>query len=97
MDALHIITLVLVILILRKVYIMANEMERMTTEVSEATTVMESAKTLLSTLADEIRANANNAIAMGQLADSLDAKSNELAEAVAANTQAEDEEPAPTE
>jgi len=77
--------------------LMAMNMDRMTQEVSENTDAVDAATALLETLADEIRANAGDATAMNDLADKLDANSNRLAAAVAANTPAQPEpEPAPT-
>jgi peptidoglycan hydrolase CwlO-like protein len=74
---------------------MTMQMEDLSREVGESTTVMESASTLISNLADEIRALKDDPAALAALAQRLDASSNELAEAVAMNTAAE-EEPMPT-
>ena len=65
---------------------MSAELDRLTTEVSETKTVVDSAIALLGQLAQLIRDAASDPAAINALADELDAKSNELAEAVAANT-----------
>ena len=77
---------------------MSAELDRLTTEVAETGQVVDSAITLLSQLSDLIRQNATDPAALNQLANDLDAKQNELAAAVAANTPAGGSpEPAPTE
>jgi len=67
---------------------MSAELDRLTTEVSEATTVQQSAITLLNSLAQQIRDNANDPAKLNALADELDGSSNALAAAVEANTPA---------
>ena len=67
---------------------MAMNMDRLTQEVSQNSDAVDSAAALLEQLADEIRANAGNEAAMNDLADKLDANSQRLADAVAANTPA---------
>lgn len=65
------------------------DLSRITSEVQENTDVIGSAVTLLGSLAQQLRDNATDEAAINDLADSLDASSNELAAAVAANTPAE--------
>ncbi len=65
---------------------MPLDVSRLDSEVSELTTVVDSAEALLSSLAAEIRANANNPAEITRIADALDAQGNRLAAAVAANT-----------
>ncbi len=69
-----------------KVTAMAGELDRLTTEVAENTTVIQSAITLINGLAQQIRDLSTDPAALNALADTLDAQSNALAEAVTANT-----------
>ena len=68
---------------------MANDFSRLEQEVTENSTVIGSAITLLNGLAAQLREFANDPAKINSLADQLDAQSNALAEAVAANTPAE--------
>lgn len=63
------------------------------TKVDAQTTVIASAATAFSTLAQEIRDNANDPAAIQAIADEVDANTNALAAAVAANTAASSETP----
>ena len=81
------------LILIGKVFTMATDITALTREVEENTTVVESAIALLDTLAAEIRANVTDQAALEELADKLDANSNRLADAVAANTAAEEETP----
>jgi hypothetical protein len=54
--------------------------------VTEIGTTVDSAVTLITGLAQQIRDLQNDPVALAALANSLDAKANELAAAVAANT-----------
>lgn len=65
---------------------MPLDFTRLDSEVSELTTVVDSAEALLTSLATEIRANANNPAEINRIADGLDAQGTRLANAVAANT-----------
>jgi uncharacterized coiled-coil protein SlyX len=67
---------------------MSAELDRLSAEVSENATVTGSAIALLNNLSAQIRALANDPVALAALADSLDANSNALAEAVTLNTPA---------
>jgi hypothetical protein len=67
---------------------MSAELDRLSAEVSENATVTGSAIALLNNLSAQIRALANDPVALAGLADSLDANSNALAEAVTLNTPA---------
>jgi hypothetical protein len=71
-----------------KVDRMAGELDRIETELSELTDAGEGMKLLLETLAAEIRANANNAARMTQIADKMDAKGKAWVDATLANTPA---------
>lgn len=71
---------------------MREQIDELEAEVQEATTVMESAEALLGGLAAKIRDNVEDAEKLEELADELDKGANRLAEAVAANTAAEDED-----
>lgn len=62
------------------------DLSRIQTEVSEARTVQEGAVALLANLAQQIRDNATDQAALNDLADSLDASSTALGQAVADNT-----------
>lgn len=74
----------------RSLRTMSAEFDALTAEVSENSDVIESAVTLIQGLADQIRAlaDAPSPAAIQALADKLDAQSNALAAAVAANTSA---------
>lgn len=63
-----------------------SDLTQITDEVAENTSAVESAVTLLSTLAEEIRSNASDPMALAALADQLDANNRTLADAVLANT-----------
>ena len=76
--------------LVKGVLLMALNLERLETEVSENTDAVDSAVALLSTLADEIRNAAGDPAAVEAIADKLDSNSQRLAEAVAANTPAEE-------
>lgn len=93
MKAINLMIVNTLTLLLGKVNEMSIQMEDLTREVEEQTTVVDSAITLLSTLAEEIRANAADQVALGELANRLDASGAALADAVAANTKAADEPP----
>jgi hypothetical protein len=76
------------------------ELDKLTQEVTESTTVMGSAAALLNGLGaalkqvkEELAATGVSNDTLNSLSSELDAKANELAEAVAANTAAEDETP----
>lgn len=71
--------------ILRKVGKMANEIERVLEEVAEIKGKVTSMAALLAKLAQLIRDNANNAAALNQIADDLDASSKEAQAAIDAN------------
>lgn len=63
---------------------------RLQQEVAEDADVKSSAATLLRGLADRVRATAGDTAKANELADALDASSNDLAAAVAESTVAED-------
>lgn len=70
---------------------MAIDLSRIETEVSENNSVIESARTLLASIVQQLRdaAAADEAVLQAkvtEIADKLDAQTNALAEAVAANT-----------
>lgn len=67
---------------------MSAALDRLTTEVNENTAVIDSAVTLINGLAQQIRDAVDDPAKLNALADELDAKSNALAAAVAANTPA---------
>ena len=71
------------------VQVMSAELDTLTTEVAESKTVMESAAVLLSGLSAQIVALKDDPVKLAALAAELDANSNALAAAVAANTPAE--------
>lgn len=86
----------------KKVSDMTTALEDLQREVEEATAVSQSAVTLIGGLAQQIRDLKDDPAKLEELANKLDASSNALAAAVAANTVAEDEpdepdEPAPEE
>jgi ABC-type molybdenum transport system ATPase subunit/photorepair protein PhrA len=76
----------------KEIRIMSQQMQNLTREVEENTTVVSSAIALIEGLAEEIRANATDQEALQALADRLDASGQSLADAVAANTRAADED-----
>jgi chromosome segregation ATPase len=73
---------------LRKVNKMASDLDRIETEVSEMSDAVEGAVRLLSDLSSLIRDNVNDPARLKKIADDLDAKQQELAEAILANTPA---------
>ncbi len=73
---------------------MATDLTRITSEVTEMSDAVDGAVALLGELAQMIRDNATDPAALNALADQLDSKGTELAEAVTANTPAEPD-PAP--
>lgn len=81
-----------------KINEMTPELQRLTDEVTESKTVQLSAISLLQNLSQLIRDRANDPAALNALADSMDADTKALADAVAANTPASNEPPVePTE
>lgn len=68
---------------------MALDMSALETEVSQNSDAVDSATTLLTRLAEEIRAAAGDPAKVAELASRLDAASTRLAEAVVANTPAD--------
>lgn len=83
--------------IIQRLNRMALDFQNLEREVSEQGTVVQSAVTLLQQVAQDIRDNADNQRKINALADQLDAQAQALAQAVAANTPAEGENPTPTE
>lgn len=75
--------------LLQKGNAMSAALERITQEVAETKTAVESAITLINGLAQQIRDNAEDPVALNALADELDAQQAAIGEAVAANTPAE--------
>lgn len=67
---------------------MAGELDNVTREVQENGDVIDSAVTVLSELASQIEELKNDPVALQALADSLDANSRKLADAIVANTPA---------
>ncbi len=65
---------------------MTAALDRLTASVEKNTSITASAVALISTIASEIRNNVDDSDALNGLADKLDARSAELAAAVAANT-----------
>jgi hypothetical protein len=65
---------------------MTAQLDQLSADVEQNTSVTDSAVTLLENLAAEIRANANDPAALTDLASKLEANSQKLADAVAANT-----------
>ena len=65
---------------------MSAQLDKLTTEVSETKTVVASAVTLIEGLAQQIRDLKDDPVALEALATELDATTNALAAAVAANT-----------
>lgn len=82
----------------RKLNIMSQELDRLTQSVSDLRTVDQSAETLLTGLSTLLR-NAlngpNPTVALGKIADDIDADKTEMAAAITANTPAATA-PAPT-
>lgn len=74
--------------ILEEIRTMSAELDRLTSEVQQSRDATDSAITLISGLADQIRALQNDPAALAALADSLDADQTRIAEAVTANTPA---------
>lgn len=66
------------------------DLSRMSTDLEANTSATDSAVTLLETLAGEIRANITDQAALNDLADKLESNSQKLADAVVANTPAEE-------
>lgn len=83
----------LLALVLWRLHKMSVSLDRLTTEVSENTSVIESAIVLIEGLAQALRDAAADPAAVNALADRLDAQSNALASAVAANTPTPPEPP----
>lgn len=79
---------------LREVH-MTAQLDRLAAEVAENGSVVGSAIELINGLAADIRELKDDPAALAALADSLDAKTNELAAAVATNTPAEEPAPEP--
>ena len=67
---------------------MTPAMERITREVAETKTAVQSAVTLINGLAQQIRDNADDPVALNALADDLDQSQADIAAAVTANTPA---------
>ena len=76
------------LLTLREEIKMGTKFDALNEKVTELETVQEGAVTLLGTLAQEIRDNAGDPVAIAALADRIDADKQKLADAVAANTPA---------
>lgn len=83
-----------------EVTVLAEKIAALEAEVAEATTVKAGAVTLLNKLGEMIRQSADNPAAIRALADAItnrtgeiDMSSNELADAITANTPAENEVP----
>jgi len=73
---------------------MSAQLDTLTQEVTEMSTVVDSAIVLINGLAAQIVELKDDPAALQALADSLDAKANSLAAAVAANTPPVDPPPA---
>lgn len=71
---------------------MEDQLATLTTEVEETKTVVDSAIALIKGLKEKLDAAGTDPAKLKALSDSLDSKTNELAEAVAANTPSEGEE-----
>jgi len=71
---------------LEKEQIMSEQLDKLTTEVAKTVAVQQSAILLLQGLSAQIAAMKDDPVALQALADSLDASSNALAEAIAINT-----------
>jgi ABC-type transporter Mla subunit MlaD len=70
----------------REVAKMSQELDRLTQEVEKISGVVDSAEAAFVGLADEIRSLKNDPAALQALADKIDNKANQLAQAVAANS-----------
>lgn len=75
---------------------MSAATDKITAEVTETKGIIQSAITLIGSIAAQIRENKADQTALDALADSLDTDSSALAAAVAANSPAPVEPPAPT-
>lgn len=73
-------------IIRREQKIMKEDLERIRAEVAENTSAVDSAVTLIGSLSQQIRDNAEDPDALRSLADTLDENSRKLSAAVAANT-----------
>lgn len=78
----------------RRGELMAGELDRIESEVTEISSAVDSAVSLLSQLAQLIRDNVGSPARLNKIADDLDTKGKALAEAVVANTPAEEPPPA---
>ena len=78
----------LVNVVIKKENAMSKELDNLTAEVTEVLDVQQSAILLLQGLSAQIQAIKTDPVALQALADSLDASSNALAAAIAANTPA---------
>lgn len=76
--------------------VMTAAMDRLTAEVTETRSSVTAVLALVAGLAEQIRTNAQDPVALNALADELDASQASIAEAVTANTPAANE-PAPGE
>lgn len=74
---------------------MSQELDDVKREVTESKTVMEGAATLLDTLSTLIRNNAENPVALRQIASDMDTQQQALAAALLRNTPAGGTEPPP--
>ena len=74
---------------------MSAALDRITAEVAETKTAVASVLTLVAGLAEQIRNNAEDPVALNALADDLDAAQADIAAAVAANTPTPPVEPEP--
>jgi hypothetical protein len=72
----------------REAAIMSDELATLTQEVTETGDAIQSAITLINGLAEQIRDNATDPVALRALAAELDTQSDSLAAAVVANTPA---------
>ena len=75
-------------LIIERLSIMSAELDRLTADVAAQTTVIDSVVTLLTSLADQIRNLPATTVAINALADSVEAQTKKLSDAVVANTPA---------
>lgn len=72
---------------------MSEVMDRLAQEVTEMGTVVDSAVATIVGLAQQIRDNLEDPVALGAMADELDAKANLLASAIEENTTPAEEPP----
>lgn len=72
--------------ILERILIMSAALDRLTAEVAETKTAVASVLALVAGLAQQIRDNTDDPVALNKLADDLDAAQTEIADAVTANT-----------